>query len=61
MKKILLGILALSLVSGVALADGGKKKTKKKAKTECTKNCPPSKDCKKTTANCPPRPGCICH
>ena len=60
MKKILLGVLALSLISGVSFAsDGGKKKAKKKAKIECTKNCPETKDCKKT-AKCPTKPGCVC-
>lgn len=59
MKKIFLGVLALTLVSGAAFAsDGGKHKKKtKKAKIECTKGCP-DKDCHKI---CPNIPGCICH
>ena len=60
MKKVFVSVLVLSLLSGVALgADGGKKKTNKKAKMECTKNCPDKKDCKKTT-QCPNKPGCVC-
>ena len=60
MKKILLGLLALSLVSGALFAsEGGKKKKRKKEKIECKKSsCPDIKDCKKTTV-CPPIPtGC---
>ena len=61
MKKIFLGILAFSLMSGVAFAaDGGGKTKTKKAKTECPKNCPNGKDCKKN-GNCPDKQGCVCH
>lgn len=57
MKKIFLGLIAIALTSGVAFAanDGGKKKNKKKAKTECkVQNCDPK--------NCDPRncnPKCV--
>jgi hypothetical protein len=53
MKKIFLGLMAIAMVSGTAIAandGGGKKKARKKAKTECKvqtcdpKNCDP-KDC----------------
>jgi hypothetical protein len=48
MKKILVAILAVSLLSLPAMASsgGGKKKAKKKARTECRKNnsCD-AKDC----------------
>jgi len=61
MKKIFLGILALTLMSGVAFAtDGGGKRKPKKAKTECPKSCSDSKSCKKN-GNCPDKPGCVCH
>jgi hypothetical protein len=68
MKKIFLGLIAIALTSGVAFAandGGGKKKNKKKAKTECKvqncdpKNCDP-KNC--DPKNCDPRncnPKCI--
>jgi hypothetical protein len=53
MKKIILGMMAIALMSTTAIAanDGGKKKARKKAKTECKKeaNCDPKncdpKDC----------------
>jgi hypothetical protein len=60
MKKILVGLFALTLVStSVAFAGPGDKgKKSKKAKTECNKkNCPDKKDCKKTVT-CPTKPGC---
>ena len=60
MKKILLGTFALSLISLSSFADTGKKAKKAKAKTECGKNCPETKDCKKV-AKCPNKPGCVCH
>ena len=53
-------MFALTLFSASAFADTGKKAKKAKAKTVCTKNCPETKDCKKT-AKCPNRPGCICN
>jgi Ni/Co efflux regulator RcnB len=66
MKKILVAILAVSLLSLPAMAanDGGKKKTRKKAKTEVRKdkscdpkNCDPKncdpKNCDPT--NCDPK------
>ena len=53
MKNLLVAILAVTLMSSPAFAandDGGKKKAKKKAKVECTKdkccdpaNCDPTK------------------
>ncbi len=61
MKKIFLGLMAIALVSGTAFAandGGGKKKARKKAKTECKvqncdpKNCNP-KDC--DTKKCDPK------
>lgn len=60
MKKILIGMFALTLISTSALADTGKRVKKAKAKVVCGKNCPETKDCKKT-AKCPNRPGCICN
>jgi hypothetical protein len=46
MKKIFLGVFALTLLSFSSFAsDGGKKKAKKsKAKVECTRSC--TKNCK---------------
>lgn len=45
MRKIFLSMMAIALFAGVAFATndgGGKKKARKKAKTECKKeNCPP--------------------
>lgn len=69
MKNIFLGILAIALMASPAFAaNGGKKKARKKAKTECVKenccdpkNCPKDskccdfKDCKKD-AKCAPAP-----
>jgi hypothetical protein len=68
MKNIFLGILAIALMASPAFAaNGGKKKAKKKAKTECVKdNCDPKnrtkdgkccdfKDCKRGD-KCPPAP-----
>ena len=61
MKKILVAILAVSLLSLPAIAanDGGKKKARKKAKIECkkdsscdVKNCDP-KNC--DPKNCDPK------
>jgi hypothetical protein len=60
MKKTLIGMFALTLLSTSALAGTDKKVKKSKAKTVCTKNCPETKDCKKT-AKCPNRPGCVCN
>jgi hypothetical protein len=53
MKKIFLGLMAIAMISGTAIAindGGGKKKAHKKAKTECkVKDCDPRtcdpKDC----------------
>ena len=54
MKKIFLGVLALSLFSGAAIANGGGKKKAKKAKTESKKDCCKSnKDCSKTCTQYP--------
>jgi hypothetical protein len=56
MKKILVAILAVSLMSLPAMAstDGGKKKARKKAKIECKKDnsCDP-KNC--DPKNCDPK------
>ncbi len=60
MKKILIGIFALTLFSASTMADTGKKAKKSKAKVVCTKGCQPTKDCK-PTAKCPNKPGCICN
>jgi len=60
MKKIILGMFALTMLSSVALADTGKKTKKAKAQVVCGKNCPETKNCHKTT-KCPNRPGCICN
>jgi hypothetical protein len=58
MKKIVLGLFALTVMSTTAVyANGGKKKAKKKAKSCCTKTCTDKKDCK-PTSNCVPMPGC---
>ena len=46
-------------MSTAVYADGGKKKANKKAKVECSKGCPDSKDCRKD-AKCPNKPGCVC-
>jgi len=61
MKKILVAILAVSLLSLPVMAsnDGGKKKARKKAKTECKKDntCDP-KNCDPTKCdpkNCDPK------
>ncbi|HWI93888.1 MAG TPA: hypothetical protein VNT20_21565 [Flavisolibacter sp.] len=48
MKKILVGLFALTLVSSVAFAGPGDKGKKyKKAKTECNKNCPDKRTVRK--------------
>jgi hypothetical protein len=60
MKKIILGVFALSLVSVSTLAITGGKKKSRKANTECTRNCTDSKECRKT-AKCPNKPGCVCE
>ena len=75
MKKILVAILAVSLLSlpAMAASDGGKKKAKKKAKTEIKKdnscdpkNCDPKicdpKNCDPKNCdpkNCPYPPACV--
>ncbi len=62
MKKIFLGLVLIAFMSTPALASngGGKKKAKKKAKTECTvDNCDP-KNC--DPKNCDPKkcdPKCL--
>ena len=61
MKKIFLSIIAIVIMSSVAVyAEGGKKVTKKAiAKKECTKaNCPDNPNCHK--AICPNKPDCVC-
>lgn len=60
MKKIILGMFALTLLSTTAMADNGKKVKKAKGQVVCGKNCPETKDCRKTT-KCPNRLGCICN
>ncbi len=61
MKKAFIGILALTLLSTTSvLAEGGKKVKKAKAKVECSKGCPETKDCHKN-AKCLNKPGCICN
>lgn len=53
-------MLAIALVASPSVyANGGKKKSGKKAKTECTKDkCCNIKDCSKDT-KCPPIPVCM--
>ncbi|MEO8172368.1 MAG: hypothetical protein ABI581_04770, partial [Sediminibacterium sp.] len=47
MKKVLMGMLALTLIAGSAFAsDKTKKAAKTKAKTECKATCKDKKDCK---------------
>jgi hypothetical protein len=61
MKKIMTGLLAVMLLSSVAVhAEKTKKVPKQKsAKTECTKSkCPDKADCSKPV--CPSKPGCVC-
>jgi hypothetical protein len=59
MKKIFLGMLVIALMASPAVyANGGKKKAKKKAKIECTKDdCCDPKVCPKDM-KCPPAPFC---
>lgn len=60
MKRILLSMLVIAMMATpAAFADaGGKKKTKKKAKTECCKEkCCDPKNCAKD-AKCVPAPVC---
>jgi len=61
MKKAFFAFLAVTVMStAVVYAVSGKKKIKYKAKTECTKSCPETRDCHKM-ATCPNKPGCICE
>ena len=55
MKKIFLGLLAIALIgSPAAYANGGKKKAKKKARMECSKNkCCDVKACSADDKCCP--------
>ena len=59
MKKIFLGMLVIAMMASPAVyANGGKKKAKKKAKTECCKDkCCDTKTCQKGD-KCPPVPFC---
>lgn len=66
MKKLFLGMIAITLMASPVLANGGKKKAKKKAKMECAKKCDPQncdpkncdpKDCTKDP-KCVNMPGC---
>ena len=59
MKKLLIGMFALTLLSISALADTGKKVKKAKTKTVCTKGCTETPNCHK--AICPNKPGCVCN
>ena len=60
MKKIIIGMFALTLISSTsAFADSVKKVKKVKSKVVCTKGCPETKDCH-NTAKCPKKPGCVC-
>ena len=55
MKKLLVAILAVTLMAAPAhAANGGKKKAKKKAKVECAKKCSEPKVCPKDANCCPP-------
>jgi hypothetical protein len=57
MKHIFLGLLAIALMGAPAYA-GGKKKAKKKAKIECSKDkCCDPKNCTKDS-KCLPFPTC---
>jgi hypothetical protein len=63
MKRIFLGALVLSLMTSTAVyANGGKKKAKAKARTECcTTTCKEMKKDKKNCDSpylCPIKPGC---
>ena len=60
MKKIFLGLLAIALMTTPSVyANGGKKKARKKAKIECSKDkCCDPKDCTKD-GKCPPMPICM--
>lgn len=58
MKKVFIGVFALTLLSAAsAFADTGKKVKKARSKSACTVNCVPGKDCKKND-KCRPMPGC---
>ena len=59
MKKIFLGLLAIALMASPAVyANGGKKKARKKAKIECSKDkCCDVKTCS-TDNKCCPIPVC---
>lgn len=63
MKKLFVGVLAMTLLStsSAFAGPGDKGKKGKKAKIECSKkDCPKTMDCKKT-ATCPNKPGCVCN
>ena len=54
MKKIFLGLLAIALMTSPAFANGGKKKARKKAKIECSKDkCCDAKTCPTDNKCCP--------
>lgn len=59
MKKVILAILAISIISGAVFANGGGKKKDKKAKTENTKAGSDNKKEKKKS-NCSRMPGSVC-
>ena len=59
MKKVIIGLFALTMISTSVSADAGKKSKKAKGKVVCGIGCVETKDCKKT-AICPSKPGCVC-
>ena len=59
MKKVFIGMFALTMVSStVVLADAGKKA--KKSKVVCSKGCPSTTNCQKGS-KCAIMPGCVCN
>jgi hypothetical protein len=56
MKKVILLATAFMFVTGVAMADKGKKKKCAKGKTCCTKTAGAKKECSKDAAAA--KPGC---
>ena len=59
MKKILAGVLALTLItSTVVFADNNK--STKKAPVSCSKGCPKTTNCT-PGSTCAVMPGCVCN
>lgn len=56
MKKIVLGLMAVAIMSSSAVYAGNGKKSKSKKKKAKVENCKPAGCCDKT--NCVPFPGC---